>query len=243
MVVSNNCIADEVFECSSLQVIWHDFAFCVRLKPRRIANLATKFNTGYRGLQIVGVRQVIAFDLYRVVSSGSRQTDAALAFCSYNASEQCPGIRRWIKSGSGFGATERKFPLASLQIRSFESGIALPEIGSFGPVVTGSKRLLRLPDTTDTEMVLKVLCHAGKVLHDGDSEASQLGPVADSRQHQHLWCMHRAERQHNLTPCAETMDLSFVGNLDSRRSLTMESHACNQCVGEHGQVRPIHQRK
>src|SRR5262249_29821933 len=181
MVVSSNCIADEVFESSSFQGAWHDFAFCVRFQRRRIANLATELNTGYRSLQIVGVRQVIALDLDRVVSGGSRQTDAALALCSYNASEQCPGIQRWIKLGGCFGGAERKFPLASLQVGSIEGGIALPEVGSFGPVVSGSKRLLTLPDTTDSEMVLKVLSHARKVLRDGNSEASQLGLVANPR--------------------------------------------------------------
>jgi hypothetical protein len=30
-------------------------------------------------------------------------------------------------------------------------------------------------------MVLKILTNAGKVLHEGDSEASQLGLVANSR--------------------------------------------------------------
>src|SRR5215813_597535 len=85
------------------------------------------------------------------------------------------------ESGGGFGAAEGKFTLAGLQIRSFEAGIALPEVGSFGPVVTGSKRLLGLPDTTDSEMVLKILSHARKVLHHGNSEASQLGLVANPR--------------------------------------------------------------
>src|SRR5215831_7244932 len=39
------------------------------------------------------------------------------------------------------------------------------------------------------------------------------------------------------------MDLSFVGNLDSSCSLTIDSHARNRGVGEHGEVRPIHQGK
>src|SRR5262249_34285798 len=74
MVVSHSRIADEVFQCSSLQIARHDFAFSVRSKWSRITNLATQFNTSYRGLQIIRVRQRIRLDLERVVSVGSCQT-------------------------------------------------------------------------------------------------------------------------------------------------------------------------
>src|SRR5262245_20558500 len=101
-------------------------------------------------------------------------------------------MRRRSKLGGCLGTAERYFRLAGLQIRSFEAGITLPEVGRLAPVVTGSKRLLILPNTTDAEMVLKVLTNAGKVLYERDAKASQLGLVANAREHQHLWCMHRA---------------------------------------------------
>src|SRR5262249_33801701 len=88
MMVSSSRIADEVFQCSSLQGAWHDFAFCVGSKWGRIANLATKFNTGYRGLHVVRVRQGIGLDLNGVVSVGPGQTYAALALRPHDTSEQ-----------------------------------------------------------------------------------------------------------------------------------------------------------
>src|SRR5262249_39728734 len=155
------------------------FAFCVSSKWSRITNLATKFNTSHRGLQIVWVRQRIGLDLDGVVGVRSRQTDTASALGTYNTSKQCPGIRRWIEFRGRLGTAQRYFYLASLQIRSFEAGITLPEVGCLAPVVAGRKRLLVLPNTTDAEMVLKVLTYAGKVLDERDSEASQLGLVAN----------------------------------------------------------------
>src|SRR5262245_24697041 len=181
MVESRSRITDEVFQSSSFQVTRHDFAFCVGSKWSRITNLATKFNTSYRGLQIVRVRQPIVLDLDRIVSVGSRQTDTTSALGPHNTSEQCPGIRRWVKFGGCLGTAQRYFHLASLQIRSIEAGITLPEVGGLAPVVSGSKRLLIFPNTTDGEMVLKVSTYAGKVLYERDSETSQLVLVANSR--------------------------------------------------------------
>jgi len=59
--------------------------------------------------------------------------------------------------------------LAGLQIWSVETGVALPVIGRFSAVVARRERVLILPDTIETRMVLQVLADAGKVLADGDA--------------------------------------------------------------------------
>src|SRR5262249_45128380 len=158
-----------------------DFAFCVRSKWTRITNITAKLNTRYRGLQIVSVRQHIGLYPDRGVSVESRQTDTTPALGPFNTSDQCPTMWRWVKFGGCLGTTQRYFGLASLPIRRVETRIALPEVGRLAAVVTGSQRLLILPNTTDGGMVLKVLTDAGKVLHERNSEASQLGLIANSR--------------------------------------------------------------
>src|SRR5262249_20538817 len=103
MVVSNGCIADEVFQRTSFQIARHDFAFCVGSKRTRIPNLAAEFNTSDRGLQIVRVRQRTGFDLDRIVRPRSRQTEAAPTLRSYDTSKQCPARRRWLEFGGRLG--------------------------------------------------------------------------------------------------------------------------------------------
>src|SRR5882762_8645588 len=172
MVVGGGRIANEVFQCSSSQVARHDFAFCEGSKRRRIADLATNFHVRYCGLQVVRVGQCIGLDLYKVVGIGSSQTNLAPAFRVYDTCIQRPGSRGWIELSACLGATQRNFHLAGLQIRSVKTRIALPEEGCLTRIVAGSERLLILPDTTNTKMILKVLPYTWKVLHNRYAQAS-----------------------------------------------------------------------
>src|SRR5882757_5234052 len=69
------------------------------------------------------------------------------------------------------------FSPACLQIRSVKIRIALPEERCFASIVAGSKRLLILPGTTNTKMILKVLSFTRKML-DNRAQAFQFGLIA-----------------------------------------------------------------
>src|SRR5882757_4296937 len=172
MVVSGGLIANEIFQCSSSQVARHDFAFCKGSKRSRIANLATKFHASYCGLQVVRVGQRIGLDLYRVVGVGSGQANLPSAFGAYDTSIQRPRSRGWIELCACLGARQRNFHLAGLQIRSVKTRIALPEEGCLASIVAGSERLLILPDTANTKMILKVLPCTWNMLDDRYAQAS-----------------------------------------------------------------------
>src|ERR1700756_1240540 len=166
MVVRGCLIPNEVFQCSSSQVARHDFAFCIGSKRSRIANLATKFHARDGGLQVVRVGHRIGLDLYSVVRVGSRQANLTAAFRPHDTSIHCPGGRRWIKPGACLGTTDGYFNLTGLQIRSVKTRIALPEERCLSSIVARSERLLILPDTAKSRMILKVLSHTWKMLDD-----------------------------------------------------------------------------
>src|SRR5258707_8281687 len=172
MVVSGGRIANKVFQCSSSQVARHDFAFGEGSKRNRIANLATKLHTCYCGLQVVRVGQRSGLDLYRVVGVRSGQANLTTTFRPYDSSIHCPRSRRWIKLGACLGAAQQNFHLAGLQIRRVKIRIALPEERCLSSIVARSERLLILPDTANTKMILKVLPHTWKMLDDRYAQAS-----------------------------------------------------------------------
>src|SRR5262249_14349900 len=149
-------------------------------------------------------RKCIGLDLDGVAGVGSREADPALAFRPHETAQQCPGSHGWIEPGRRFGAANWYLYLACLQIRSVESGIALPKEGCLSAVVAGSKRLLVFPSTADTEMVLEILPYTRKVLDNRDPQGLQMGVISDTRQHQYFRRMDRAERQND-----------FVSGIDS----------------------------
>src|SRR5580700_8999915 len=102
-----------------------------------------------------------------------------------------------------------------------------------------SEGLRMLPDTTDTEVILKVLPHSRERLHEGYSEALKLGLVADARLHQYLRRVNGAQRQHNLVARIDTLRFSVINNLDTSGSLTFENNPADQCVREHGKIWPV----
>src|SRR4030081_1633701 len=125
---------------------------------------------------------------------GSRQADTASALPPHEACHQCPGARRRAELGSRLCTAHRHLTLAGLQIRAIESTIALPEERRFSHVVTGREGLRALPHTAKADMVLEVFPDAWKVLHARYSQPLQFGSVTNSGQHQHLWCVDRAQR-------------------------------------------------
>src|SRR5207248_6237689 len=116
--------------------------------------------------QVVRVGQRIGLDLYRVVRVGSRQANLTATFRPHDTSIHCPGSRRWIKLGACLGTADGYFNLTGLQIRSVKSRIALPEERCLSSIVARSERLLILPDTAESKMILKVLPHTWNMLDD-----------------------------------------------------------------------------
>src|SRR4029077_19346733 len=117
------------------------------------------------------MRQGIVLALDRVERVGSGQTDPTLTLRSNDTAEHRPGSRRRIESGRGLGAAEGHLSLASLQIGSVETRIAFPEVGCLAPVVSWRERMLVLPDTAYSKVILKIPPHTRKMLHDRQSEA------------------------------------------------------------------------
>src|SRR5215467_3489284 len=97
--------------------------------------------------------------------------DAPAALRPYNASKQCPGLVRRVELGRSLGAAQRDFRLASLKIGCVQSRIAFPEECCLSPVVARSERFLILPHTANSKMILKVLSHTWKVLHNGYAQS------------------------------------------------------------------------
>jgi hypothetical protein len=73
-------LANEVFKLGTFQVPRHHLALDEWAKCGGVPDLAAEFHAGYRGLQIVWVRQIIRLNLYRVERIGPRQTEMASAF-------------------------------------------------------------------------------------------------------------------------------------------------------------------
>jgi hypothetical protein len=49
-----------------------------------MADLATELHDGYQGLQVIRIRQKIAFNVGGIERARSRQTNAAPALCPYD---------------------------------------------------------------------------------------------------------------------------------------------------------------
>ena len=71
--------------------------------------------------------------------------------------------------------------MTTLQIWNDEPWLALPEDGCFSRIIARRKLMFILPDTADTNMILKLLPDTRKVLHERYTKASQLVLVADPR--------------------------------------------------------------
>src|SRR6266404_1047805 len=171
MPIGDGSIADEVYNCGHFQVTRHHLALGERTKCGGVAYLPTKLHASYCGFQIVRVGQGICLDLDGVVRVRSGQADLTSTLRPHDTRTQGPTTCRGVEFGGCLRAADRYLNLAGLQIRRIEIRIALPEKGCLTPVVTWSKRLPILPDATNAEMILKVLAHTRKMLHDGYSQA------------------------------------------------------------------------
>src|SRR5262249_44135692 len=128
------------------------------------------------------------------------------------------------------------------------SGTSIPEslfqkYSRLGAVVARRERFLVLPDTVKSNVVLKVPSDAWKMLHDRDAEALQFGFIADTRLHEHLRRVNRAEREHYLDASGDAVSLAVVDRLHSSDSLAVERQPRNKRMSEYRQVRPVHARK
>src|SRR5258708_35473244 len=118
-------------------------------------------------------------------------------------------------------------------MRSVKARIALPEERCLASIVARSERLLILPDTANTKMILKVLSHSGKMLDDRYAQALYLSLITNARKHQHLWRVHRAQRQDNLEPSRDALNFSVKGDLYTCGSPSFESKPGNKFLREH----------
>ncbi len=97
-----------------------------------------------------------------------------------------------------------------------------------------------LPQAADARVVLEVLPDARKVLYDRDTERTQRGLVADTRVHEHLGRVDRAEAEDNFPPGRYAEVLALMDKLHPGGAPALERHSCDLRLREHGEVRPIH---
>jgi hypothetical protein len=109
------------------------------------------------------VRERIRFDLDRIVRVGPREAKLTTAFRPYDTAERCPRSRRWVEPGRRFGAADRYFSLAGLQVWGLTIRTALPEERGLAAIVAGGEWLQIFPDTANTEVILKVPSYSRKV--------------------------------------------------------------------------------
>src|SRR5712672_173428 len=168
----------------------------------------------------------------------------AAAFWPHHGARPYPAELRHIEFGRGLRTGQRKFGLRGLQVWGVDTGVAFPEVGRLSAVVARGERLLILPDTVESGMVLKVLTDTGQMLHDGDAVSLQSGPVADTGLHQHLGGVDRAQGEHHLGSRADAVGLAVMGELhagDSVALVLVEREPGHQRAGENRQVWPVHE--
>src|SRR5215469_1157886 len=107
--------------------------------------------------------------------------------------KQCPTSSWQPKSGCILHARQWKFSLVSKQVWAVQLQITLPVEICLGHVIVGWQWLLILPDTTKSNMVLKVLTDTWKMLQDWNSESLQLCSIAYTRLHQYLRSLDRSQ--------------------------------------------------
>jgi hypothetical protein len=90
------------------------------------------------------------------------------------------------------------------------------------------------PDTVETGMVLQVLADPGAMLHNGDAELVQVGPVTLG--------VNRAQRQHHLGTRGNAMDGAVVGELHTCGEAAVEGHPGHQRAGQKGQIPTVPNR-
>src|SRR5258706_4251137 len=241
MPISDSYLANEVFQLNPLQVARHHLAFDVWTERRRVSNLAAKFHACHCGLQIIWMGQGIGVDEEGLGGVWSRATNLASTVRSINRCTQSAGAGWWCEFGCCFRTADRYLNLASLHIRSIEFRITLPEEGSLAPVVAYRKRLLVLPNTSNTKMILKILTNTWKMLNDRYSQTVQLSVIANAREHQNFWRVHRALRQNDLEPRMDALYFSVISNLHTGGSLVLQCKPGDHCVSEHRQIWPIHE--
>src|SRR5262252_9119891 len=120
---------------------------------------------------------------------------------------------RWIELGRSLGAAQRDFRLASLKIGCVQSGIAFPEECRLASIVARGERFLILPHTANSKMILKVVSHTWKVLHNGYPQSLEFSLITNARQHQLFCGMNRAQREHHFESGIDALNLATILDL------------------------------
>ena len=81
-----------------------------------------------------------------------------------------------------------------------------------------------LLQATNARVVLEVLPDARKMLYDGDAERTQRGLVADTRLHEHLGRVDRAEGEDDFSPGPNAEVLAIIDKLHGGGAPTLERH-------------------
>src|SRR5262245_37169568 len=77
------------------------------------------------------------------------------------------------------------------------------------------------------------------MLYDRNSAAPQFGFIADTRLHEHLRRVNRAEREHYFDASGDAVSLAVVDKLHSSDSLSVEGQPGDQCLCKNCQVWPV----
>src|SRR5882724_7621401 len=99
MPVRHDSIADEILEFCALQISWHHLALGEGTKRGGVPYLPAEFDAGYRGLQVVRVRQHVCLNLNGIERIGSCQTDMTSALRTHDACGHRPRTGRWVEPG------------------------------------------------------------------------------------------------------------------------------------------------
>src|SRR5262249_22259170 len=134
--------------------------------------------------------QRVRLDRDGVVCAGARQTDSTTALGPNDAADQSPAMWRWPEAGGVLTTAQRNSRSDSLKAGRTRAAAAPPEEGGFTAIVPGRQGALVFPDAAQRQVVLEVLANARKVLHDRNSQPTQFRRIPDTREHQHLRCVH-----------------------------------------------------
>src|SRR5258707_8122266 len=89
-------------------------------------------------------------------------------------------------------------------------------------------------------MVLEVLSDPRKMLYHRDAEGTQRGSVADTRMHEHLGRIDRAQGEDDFASGPNAEGLAVMDKLHAGGAPTLERHFYDPGLPQHCEVRPIH---
>src|SRR5258708_11954109 len=232
-------IAEESLQLCDLELARQYFALREAAQGQRVADGSAKFNTDLECLQAGRIVEDVCINVDGVARVGSGETQPTPAGGPQYGRRQRPAIRRQRDIGR-LRACVKRLDHERLQIRCVERRIAFPKSSRFTPVVARLKRLSRFPYTRRHEVVLEIPANAGQMLDDGNADTFQLGLVADTRLHEHLGCMDRTQRQHDLARGPDAMELASAQEFHASYFLLLKRQTRDQCLRQYSQVGAVH---